>query len=233
MSNIDTIDTANMQKLVNVLSQRHPKLDDFEEDLEEKLLKFTEFCAEETPEKELIPIQFKKENHKKFKEFSIPISRAMYSALKVGGFLIFDKKLIPIEPMEMLPYHTEEKESISQKVANSTKKMFSKFIATTPELKFNNMLTDIIIMQKKWKNIVHHYELGIRKRPKINTKKRLQQTLDNIIIAFNVFVEIDLVMTVHYANEITKGETEIITKDAIVAYLTAKERHRDQPLPIR
>ena len=85
MSSFESIEKANVQKFVDMLSARHQRLDFDEGELEKKLIGFTIFMAkrDEDPSKYKAPYQFRLENHAEFKGFSIPISRAMWASLKV------------------------------------------------------------------------------------------------------------------------------------------------------
>lgn len=237
---MDQIDKADIQKFVNVFSQRHSKLDYSEENLQNTLISFTEFFTksdeiktdEERPDK---PYHFRLEHHVEFKRLSIPISRAMYSVPKVVMHMRtelyqFENSASSMLPEPVQPFNMNfniNQEQKKEKFQDKIMKPFKRDIRdpNSPHMQMQEFISKIQIMPSKWQNILHWYELGVRKRNRINTYNALQGLLDNIIIAFNVFIEPNLVWTVHYANEITKTETELTASKVLEAYLKVSQQN--------
>ena len=82
---IDTLDSPkiNMQKVVNVITQRSNKNDEREEKLHEILVNLGIFWDQETKEDAKIPIQFEPDQKEEFKKLVLPISTAMWAVDKV------------------------------------------------------------------------------------------------------------------------------------------------------
>ncbi len=240
---MEQIDKADIQKFVNVFSQRHSKLDYAESNLENTLITFTEFFTKTDElidgKKPTIPYHFRLENHVEFKRLSIPISRAMYSVPKVVMHMriqlrnsqqVFNANTVEssTQPSMIINTgdHKQSKESRFDRMKNIVKK--ETIDPNLPEAQMQDMINDIQIMPKKWRNILHWYELGVRKRPNINTYGGLQGLLENIIIAFNVFIEPNLVSVVHHSNEITKSETELTASKVLEAYLKVSQQNANK-----
>lgn len=237
---LDTIDKANVQKFVDVFSQRHSKLDFYEDQLEDKLIAFTEFFTRVDPEdsKHDKPYHFRLENHVEFKRFSIPISRSMYSIPKVVMHMRLElrkSQMMQSAPIEeqVTPFNINinqeaQKQSTKDKIVKAIKR--ETVDPNSPEAQMQGTIKDIQSIPRKWTNILHWYELGIRKRSSLNSIRGMQQLLDNIIIAFNVFIEPNLVSVVHYSNEITKEQTEKTAAEVLQAYLKVSQQNQmNQP----
>jgi hypothetical protein len=238
---IETIDKANVQKFVDVFSQRHSKLDFYEDQLEEKLLEFTEFFTRVDPvdsKKEYTkPYHFRLANHVEFKKFSITISRAMYSVPKVVMYMRMELRKyqqgeqstmesITQPSMVINTGDQQQKESKLDRIKNIVKR--ETIDPNSPEVQMQGMIRDYQMIPKKWTNILHWYELGLRKREHLNSKASLQKLLENIIIAFNVFIEPNLVSIVHYSNEITKEKTETTAAEVLQAYLKVSQQNANK-----
>lgn len=228
---LETLDKANVQRLVDVLAQKNMQLDRDEALLQKKLERFTEFFSIETPFEDengdeiLIPYQFRKENHKEFKEFSIPISKAMWSVSKVVA--VMRQELYRQEtPMPNLTNQlgmAGESKGIINTLKEVGKKLYkdphSPYNATKEELKTYSEIPG------EWRNMLHIYELNIRHRPRINTRAQLDKILDDIVIVFNARIEPFVFQLQHQANIILKTETEEKIVSLLTTYNQIAERH--------
>ncbi len=236
---IESVDKANMQKIVNVFTQRVQKFDREEELLQKNLEDFTEFVSIETPENDedkkpiLIPIPFKREKIKDFKKLTSPISLAMWACPKVVVHM--RKELFPFEygqqpqtPSQPQIYQPEQipipKENLLEKI--KTKINMQLKHANSPYNATQNMILDFEAIPRNWRLMLHWYHLGIKKTPEINTRDELQRRIDNIAITFDFDIEPFLLMAIRYAHEIILGETEHILVNVLQAHLQIRERHR-------
>lgn len=237
--------TINMQKIINIFSQRSAKLFAEEESLEETLVQLQEFWAKPTEKKEEILYQFTPEGQKKFTRLKIPISRAMWAVRKVIVFERLEQyrfeqglQMQSTIPMINMPIESEPQTKIEVNTAKQDTGIKDKIIGATkkfvknPESPYNLMLESINYLAKiepKWHNALHWYYLEVTKRPKINTRPALQNLLENIVIVFNYYIEPNLVMAVHYANELVMKETEAMAMQAISIQQQQQQRNRNQP----
>lgn len=244
----EPIDKANIQKFVDLFSQRFSRLDFDEEQLEKKLLDFTDYMAKRDTDKEIednnytSPPQFRLENHRRFKEFSIPISRAMWSVPKVvmkmrttlyeyeaGRSTILPPE-IPIQQPIIVNTGPPEK-SLKEKITEPLKRIIRD--PNSPHTQMQEFINNIQIIPSKWHNILFWYEIGIRKRNQINSYNSLVKIVDDITMVFNAYIESNLVMVIHLASEFTKTETEEIAGQVLNAYIKAQQQSagRFQGLP--
>ncbi len=239
---LQPLDKANMQKIVNVVTQRHIKLDYDEEQLKKTLENFSGFMSQETPEKDengkliTIPIPLQRKNIKEFKKLTNPISRAMWSVPKV--LTAMSTQTYPFElgnmPSEIIISGLQEPTQQQPQKEQSTdwlgriKNQLSgiKRDPNSPYLSMQDFRFKIQMMPDQWRLFLHWYHLTIKKRHQISTIVELQRKLDNYAIAFDFAIEPILLMSVRYANEITKQETEFLAIKVLSAYGQARERHR-------
>lgn len=233
---LETLDKANVQRLVDNISQKNQKLDLAEEELEMKLIQFTKWFAEETPLFEVIdgenvqidiPVQFRKENHAKFKEFTLPISRSLWAFTKVVSHMRMESYAheTPMPNLHgSLPSMNQDE---SKGVLNSLKE-FGKKVYRDPNSPYNaarELMDYYSAIPQQWINMIHIFELNIRNRPRINTRLQLDKTMDDLVIVFNSHIEPNLVHILHYANIILKGETEERIVNLLTTYNQIAERH--------
>ena len=236
----ESIDKANIQKFVDLFSQRFTRLDFDEEQLEKKLIGFTGFMAKrDTPEeikekKYTSPPQFRLENHAEFKGFSIPISRSMWSVPKAvmkmrtilyeyeaGRSTILPE--IPITQPITINTAPPPQKSLKEKITDPLKRIIRD--PNSPHTQMQEFINDLQQIPSKWYNILYWYELGIRKRSDINSYNELIKIVDDIAMVFNAFIESKLVMVIHLANEFTKTETEKIAGEVLNAYIKAQQQN--------
>ncbi len=239
----ESIDKSNVQKFVDLFAQRFQRLDFDEEVLERVLINFTEFMAKRDTDKEIednqytSPPQFRLENHIKFKEFSIPISRSMWAIPKavikmrtslyeyeVGHSTILPEPSTVQQPITINTAPPEK--SIKEKILTPLKRIIRD--PNSPHTQMQEFINDIQILPSKWQNILYWYELGIRKRDQINSYGRLLKIVDDISIVFNSYIESTLVMVIHLANEFTKTETEEIAGEVLTAYIKAQQQNANK-----
>ena len=87
-----------------------------------------------------------------------------------------------------------------------------------------DFINNIQEMPSEWRNILWHFEKGIRKRNQINSYGKLVSIVDDIVMVFNSYIESKLVMVIHLANEFTKTETEEIAGQVLNAYIKAQQQ---------
>ena len=241
MSSFEPIDKANIQKFVDVFSARHQKLDFDESQLEKTLINFTGFMAQRDTKEEIkknnyiAPPQFRLQNHVKFKEYSIPISRAMWSVPKVVmgmrtqlyEYEIGRSTMLPEIPTQQpITINTAPQEkSLKEKITEPLKRIIRD--PNSPYTQMQEFIANIQIMPSKWQNMLYWFELGIRKRTQINNYDSLLKIVDDITMVFNAYIESNLVMVVHLANEFTKKESEAMSIQVLTAYIKAQQMNKD------
>jgi len=247
---LDSLEKANVQRLVNNVSEKNIQLDSAEDDLTNKLIEFTEFFSITTPRYETkldannnemfddfgepildknrpieIPYQFRRENHAKFKAFSIPISRSMWAVSKVISHMRQELYAheTPMPPMSQLPMGPAPDKGILNTIKDFGKKLYR-----DPNSPYNVTKDELTIyseIPEAWYNMLHIYELNIRHRPKINTRAQLDRILDDIVIIFSARIEPYLLQLVHQAILILKAETEDKIVSILTTYNQIEERH--------
>jgi len=243
---METFDKANVQKFVDLFSYRAQRLDEDEKDFHASLIEFTEFFAKTKDDKDKDgkpikydkPYHFRLENHAEFKKFSLIISTAMYAVPKV--VINMRKELYQLETgkSSMIPeilqpapisvnINPNEQKSYKDKLLNKLQKPISD--PNSPHLMMQKFINDIQVMPIKWRNIIHWYELGVRKRSLINSNLSLSGLLDNIVIVFNTFIEPNLVWVVHYSNELIKSESEERAVQVLQVYLKVTQQNQNNP----
>lgn len=230
---LEPIDQANVQRLVNVISEKTQRLDKDEHDLEKVLLDFTEFFAIPTPMEEdgkpiPVPYQFQLENHIKFKKLTIPISRSIWAFTKVVSHMRQELYAheVPLPNLSnALPTmgdNSGETKSFMNSFKDLTKKLYrdphSPYNATKDQMDYLSNIPG------QWINMVHIFELNIRNRPRINTRRELDRIMNDLVIVFNSHIEPNLLSVVHYANLILKGEADDRVVNLLTAYRDAEER---------
>lgn len=228
---LETLDKANVQRLVDNISQKNQKLDVDEAKLEETLIGFTNFFAVETDDKEKIPYQFKLENHAKFKGFTLPISRSLWAFTKVVSHM--RQELYAHEtPMPNITSQLPTMgENVDAKGIMNTFKDIGRKLYRDPKSPYNAMQDQMEYLSgipQQWTNMVHIFELNIRVRPRINTRQQLDKIMNDLVIVFNAHIEPNLVQVIHYANIILKGETEDRIVNLLTTYNQIAERHERQ-----
>ncbi len=238
----ESIEKANIQKFVDLFSQRFQRLDFDEEVMEKTLIEFTIFMANRDTEKEIkdnnytSPPQFRLENHAEFKKFSIPISRAMWAVPKTvikmrtslyeyeGGRSTILPETSVQQPITINTAPPEK--SLKEKITSPLKRMIRD--PNSPHTQMQEFINNIQEMPAKWKNILYWYEMGIRKRNQINSYNYLLKIVDDITMVFNAYIESTLVMVIHLASEYTKTETEEIAGQVLNAYIKAQQQNANK-----
>lgn len=251
MSKLETLDKANVQRLVDNISHRNQKLDVEESALETTLIGLTGFFAKETPLKETveidgkqveqeikIPYQFQLKNHAEFKKFTLPISRSLWAFTKVVSHMrqeLYQHETPMPNLTSSLP--TLGDGSKTKDILNMFKDI-SKKLYRDPNSPYNatkELMEYYSQIPPQWFNMIHIFELSIRTRPRINTRVQLDKILNDIVIVFNAHIEPNLVSVVHYANIILKTETEDRIVNLLTTYNQIAERHEklmmNQPQP--
>ena len=181
---IDTLDTANMQKLVNVLAMRHAVLDREEKNLEQSLKDMESWWLHETDSSADLPFQFTKEGMIEFMDYKIPVSRAMYAVDRLVMYQLTElhkyergdadklpepfftkpeSEIPDIAPMKVEVNTTQPRESISAKLQSLTRQFKTRKIPTPYEL-FLDSIEYTGQIKKKWHLILHWYYLTAKKR---------------------------------------------------------------------
>lgn len=235
----ESIEKANIQKFVDLFSQRFTRLDFDEEQLEKKLIGFTNFMAKRDTDKEMekehykAPPQFRLENHAEFKGFSIPISRSMWSVPKtvmkmrtmLYEYEVGRSTILPeAQTTQPITINTAPPEkSMKEKILEPLKRIIRD--PNSPYTQMQEFINNIQQIPSQWHNILYWYELGIRKRNEINSYNELVRIVDDITMVFNAYIESNLVMVIHMANEFTKTETEEIAGQVLNAYIKAQQQN--------
>ena len=239
---LETLDKANVQNLVNAISQKNGKLDLDEIHLEQMLLEFTEFFAKETPLYEEInfngtkvrkpievPWQFELAQHRQFKSFTIPISRSFWAFPKVVSYMRQDdyRHEMPMPNLSQIPVPAIPDGTGGKGVLNSIKDIGKK-LYRDPHSPYNankDLMEYYSQIPQQWFNMLHIFELNVRNRPRINTRNQLDKIMNDLVIVFNALLEPNLVHVVHYANMILKTETEDRIVNLLTSYNQIQERH--------
>jgi len=151
------------------------------------------------------------------------------------GSMTPEQVMTPPLSLQEPPQSVTNVEINQQQPKESIRSRLSRAVGRTsghdPSNPYNLMLKNIDYTQKikyKWQDILHWYYLGVKKGKILQNDAGLQDLLDNMVIVFDYYVEPNLVMTVRFANEITKKETSELALSAITGYLTAKQRNLAQ-----
>lgn len=248
---LETLDKANVQRLVDNISQKNLRLDTDEDNLALKLIEFTEFFAIETDyykdvfEKDGktpkldnegkaiktpidIPYQFQKTNHAKFKSFTIPISRALWSITKV---VHHERQELYKQEIPMPNFANQipsKMEGNGAKDLLGSLKDIGKRLYKDPHSPYNEsreQMDYLSAIPSQWTNMLHIFELNIRVRPRINTRHELDKIMNDLVVVFNSYIEPYLLQTVHLANIIVKAETEDRIVNILTTYNQIAERH--------
>ena len=227
--NLEPLDKANIQTLVDGVGDRSARFERSQNKLDKALNQFTEFFIQETPEDQEIPYQFDRKNILQFKTPISEINKSMwvFSYVVKNAKMELHQREIPPPALSTLPMAQGGKLSELKGMLDSFRN-FSKKYTKDPDSPYNSHRDEFQYLMEiphQYTNMLHIYYLSVVHRPKINTRLELDRVKDDIWVFFNAHLEPNLQARKDEAVNIMIDKTNDKIAEILVAYKELAERH--------